>query len=180
MSRVGKLPVKVTSGVKVNLTPTEIKFEGPKGKLQFPLPQEVTVTLENEELTVKPRDGFKKARAMYGTTRAILNNMMVGCSSGFTKELDIIGVGYRAAVKGRTLELNLGFSHPIEHELPAGIEAKVEKNTHLVLTGADKVLLGMVAAKIRSYRPPEPYQGKGVKYSDERIIRKQGKAAGAK
>lgn len=182
MSRVGKAPVKVLSGVKVQIQGRQVHIEGPKGKLSHTLPEEgVTVKLEADQLQVLPEESAgKRAGALQGVTRTVLDNMVKGVHTGFKKELDVVGVGYRAAVKGEILNLTLGFSHPIDYSLPTGITAKVEKNTHIVLEGADKVLLGRVAAEIRDFRPPEPYQGKGVKYSDERIIRKAGKAAGSK
>lgn len=181
MSRVGKAPVKVLQGVKVDVKDGLVKVEGPKGKLSHKLPLGVLVKVENGSIVVNRDEKFgSKAAALHGLTRTLIHNMVHGAHTGFTRELDIVGVGYRAAVKGTTLTLTLGYSHPVEYELPAGITAKVEGNTHIVLSGADKMLVGMVAAKIRSFKEPEPYQGKGVKYSDEHIIRKQGKAAGAK
>jgi len=180
MSRVGKMPIKVESGVKVQIAGQAIKTEGPKGKLSFDLPEGVKVRMDGDQIVVEKVPGADNAAALFGTIRSVIANMVHGVSQGFTRELDINGVGYRAAVKGQTLSLTLGFSHPIDFELPQGVSARVDKNTHLVLTGADKVVLGMVAAKIRGFRKPEPYQGKGVKYTEERIIRKQGKSAGAK
>ncbi len=181
MSRIGKLPVKVPSGVKVNLSSQEIKVEGPKGKLGYRLPVGVLVKHEGDEIVVqKDEAAQKKAVALQGVTRTVIHNMIHGVSQGFEKELDIIGVGYRAAVKGKVLNLTLGFSHPVDYELPEGVTAAVEKNTHIKLASANKVLLGQVAAEIRAYRPPEPYQGKGVRYTGERIISKDGKAAGSK
>lgn len=179
MSRVGKQPVKIQKGVKISLNGRDLKVEGPNGKLNRVLPEGVDVKVEGEQVLVtRSETAGKQASALQGLVRSLVANMVHGCATGFTRELDIVGVGYRAAVKGQTLTLNLGYSHPIDHALPQGISAKVDKNTHIVLTGADKELLGVTASKIRSYRKPEPYQGKGVKYSDERIIRKQGKAAG--
>jgi large subunit ribosomal protein L6 len=180
MSRVGKAPVKVLQGVKVDIKDSLVKVEGPKGKLQHNLPQGVAAKVENGQILVVRDESFPKAAALHGLTRTLIHNMVTGVHTGFTKELDIVGVGYRAATKGQTLTLTLGYSHPVEYTLPAGITAKVENNTRVVVTGADKVLVGMVAAKIRSFKEPEPYQGKGIKYVDEHIIRKQGKAAGAK
>ena len=181
MSRVGKTPVKVLQGVKVDIKDSLIKVEGPKGKLSHTLPRGVSAKVENGAILIsRDEDKVANAPALHGLTRTLVSNMVHGVATGFTKELDIVGVGYRAATKGQTLTLTLGYSHPVEYELPAGITAKVENNTRVVVTGADKVLVGMVAAKIRSFKKPEPYQGKGVKYVDEHIIRKQGKAAGAK
>ncbi|MBU6376207.1 MAG: 50S ribosomal protein L6 [Bdellovibrionales bacterium] len=181
MSRVGKSPVRVVQGVKVEVKDGLVKVEGPKGKLSSRIPAGVSAKVENGQVVVT-RDEAKaeNAAALHGLTRTLIQNMVQGVSVGFTKELDIVGVGYRAATKGNTLTLTLGYSHPVDYELPAGVTAKVENNTHLVISGADKIQVGMVAAKIRSFKEPEPYQGKGVKYSDEHIIRKQGKAAGAK
>jgi large subunit ribosomal protein L6 len=180
MSRVGKAPVKVLQGVKVDLKEDTIKVEGPKGKLSHKVPKGISLKVDNGSIIVSRDANDTKASALHGLTRTLVHNMMHGVHSGFTRELDIVGVGYRAAVKGTTLNMTLGYSHPIEYQLPQGIAAKVDNNTHITLSGADKVLLGMVAAKVRSFKEPEPYQGKGVKYSDEVIIRKQGKAAGAK
>jgi len=180
MSRVGKAPVKVLQGVKVDVKEGTIKIEGPKGKLSHKLPKGISIKIDNGSILVNREGDDTKASALHGLTRTLVHNMMHGVHSGFTRELDIVGVGYRAAVKGTTLSMTLGYSHPIEYQLPQGITAKVDNNTHITLSGADKVLLGMVAAKVRSFKEPEPYQGKGVKYSDEVIIRKQGKAAGAK
>jgi large subunit ribosomal protein L6 len=138
------------------------------------------VKSEGGQLTVVRDEAAPNAAALHGLTRTLVHNMVHGVHTGFTKELDIVGVGYRAAMKGQILSLTLGYSHPVDYELPAGIAGKVENNTRVVVSGADKVLVGMVAAKIRSFKEPEPYQGKGVKYVNETIIRKQGKAAGAK
>jgi len=181
MSRVGKAPVRVAPGVKIEVKDGWVKVEGPKGKLSSKVPDCVDVKLDNGQILVT-RDETKavNAAALHGLTRTLIHNMVHGVSVGFTRELDIVGVGYRASTKGNTLSMTLGYSHPVDFDLPAGITAKVENNTHLVISGADKILVGMVAAKIRSFKEPEPYQGKGVKYSDEHIIRKQGKAAGAK
>ena len=180
MSRIGKMPVKIQSGVKIDFKGRLLKVEGPKGKLSYEVPESVELNIETDEIKVLKKEGDKRADALQGTVRTLIYNMVHGVHTGFTKTLNIIGVGYRAAVSGKKLTLNLGFSHPIDYPLPEGIEAKVVKNTELSISGPDKVLVGMVSAKIRSFRPPEPYQGKGVKYSDERIVRKQGKAAGSK
>lgn len=182
MSRVGKVPVNILKGVKVQVQGTEFKAEGPKGKLTYQIPEGVSVKIVGEQVQVE-RDSsapLKTAAALQGTTRTVIHNMIHGVHTGFTKELDIVGVGFRAAAKGNTLNLTLGFSHPVDVTLPEGVTAKVEKNTHLILSAADKVKLGLIASQIRALRKPEPFQGKGIRYSDERIIRKQGKAAGAK
>ncbi len=180
MSRVGKAPIKILAGVKVEVKDNVVKVEGPKGKLSHTVPAGVSVKSEGGQLTVVRDDSAPKAAALHGLTRTLVHNMVHGVHTGFTKELDIVGVGYRAAMKGQVLSLTLGYSHPVDYELPVGIAGKVENNTRVVVSGADKVLVGMVAAKIRSFKEPEPYQGKGVKYVNETIIRKQGKAAGAK
>ncbi len=181
MSRVGKVPVKILQGVKVDVKDGVVKVEGPKGKLSHQLAHGVSLKIENGSILCSSNDAtVKNGSALRGLTRTLVHNMVHGAHTGFTRELDIVGVGYRAAVKGNVLNLTIGYSHQVEYELPAGISAKVENNTHIVLNGADKMLVGMVAAKIRSFKEPEPYQGKGIKYMDEHIIRKQGKAAGAK
>jgi large subunit ribosomal protein L6 len=181
MSRVGKVPVKIQQGVKVEIKDSLVKVEGPKGKLTHTLPRGIGAKVDNGQILITKDDKIiNNGSALQGLTRTLVNNMVHGAHVGFTKELDIVGVGYRAAVKGQQLTMTLGYSHPVEYTLPAGISGKVENNTRVVVTGADKILVGMVAAKIRSFKEPEPYQGKGVKYVDEHIIRKQGKAAGAK
>lgn len=181
MSRVGKAPVKIQQGVKVDIKDGLVKVEGPKGKLSHKLPRGVAAKVENGAVVVSRDEKIAaNASALHGLTRTLIHNMVHGAHVGFTRELDVVGVGYRAAVKGNTLSLTVGYSHPVDYELPVGIAAKVENNTHIVVSGADKMLVGLVAAKIRGFKEPEPYQGKGIKYADEHIIRKQGKAAGAK
>lgn len=181
MSRVGKVPVKILQGVKVEIKDGLIKVEGPKGKLSQQLPRGVEAKVADGAINIVRRDDIApNASALQGLTRTLVHNMVHGVHTGFTRELDIVGVGYRASTKGNTLSMTLGYSHPVDYQLPAGITAKVENNTRVVVTGSDKILVGMVAAKIRSFKKPEPYQGKGVKYVDEHIVRKQGKAAGAK
>jgi large subunit ribosomal protein L6 len=177
MSRVGKQPIRLKSGVKVNMAGQVLKAEGPKGKLSVNIPVGIEVKVAGTELSVtRKSDEF---RSLHGATRAAVANVVEGVSEGFTRELDVVGVGFRAAVKGQVLSLTIGFSHTIDYTLPAGIAGKVDNNTHIVLTGSDKVLLGMVASKVRGFRPPEPYQGKGIRYTNEKIIKKEGKAAGA-
>jgi large subunit ribosomal protein L6 len=181
MSRIGKLPIKLPQGVKVEFKSGQVKVEGPKGKLSQKLPTGIQLKVETGEVTIEPGDlEIPGRKALYGLSRTLVYNMVVGVTTGFTKELDIVGVGYRAATKGNVLQLTVGYSHQIDYEVPAGVTAKVEGNTHLVLNGPDKVLVGMVAAKIRSFKKPEPYQGKGIKYTNERINRKEGKSAGSK
>ena len=181
MSRVGKAPIKIQQGVKVDIKDGLVKVEGPKGKLSHQLPRGVNAKVENGSVLVtRDEKAAINAAALHGLTRTLINNMVHGTHVGFTRELDVVGVGYRAAVKGQTLSLTVGYSHPVDYDLPTGITAKLEGNTHIVVSGADKMLVGMVAAKIRGFKEPEPYQGKGIKYTDEHIVRKQGKAAGAK
>lgn len=181
MSRIGKLPVKIAAGVKVEVKDGLVKVEGPKGKLSHKLPRGVVARVESGAVTVVRQDDVvENAASLHGLTRTLIHNMVQGVHSGFSRELDIVGVGYRASVKGSVLTLNIGYSHPVDYELPAGISAKVENNTRVVVSGPDKMLVGLVAAKIRSFKEPEPYQGKGIKYANEHIVRKQGKAAGAK
>lgn len=180
MSRVGKLPIKLPAGVKVDIKGLDIRVEGPKGKLSHKLPKGVSTKVDNGAVLIIPDESVPNHRALHGLTRTLLHNMVHGVAQGFTRELEIVGVGYRAQTKGNTLNLTVGFSHPIDYKLPDGIQVKVDANTKITLTGADKVLLGLVAAKIRGFKKPEPYQGKGIRYANEHIIRKQGKAAGAK
>ena len=181
MSRIGKMPIKVLPGVKVDINESVVKVEGPKGKLSHTLPRGVVAKVTDGSIVITKDESIaSNAAALFGLTRTLVSNMVNGVHTGFSKDLDIVGVGYRAAMKGNQLSMTLGYSHPVDFDVPTGIQVKVEGNTHLVVSGADKVLVGMVAAKIRSFKEPEPYQGKGVKYTSEKIIRKQGKAAGAK
>jgi large subunit ribosomal protein L6 len=173
MSRIGKKPIEVPSGVKVNIDGSSIKVEGPKGRLERLLTDKVEIKAEAEQLLVTPLD--EKNGALQGLTRSLVANMVEGVTKGFTKVLEINGIGYRAELKGTNLNLALGYSHPIDYPLPEGITAEVEKQTKITLSGIDKELLGATAAKIRSFRPPEPYKGKGIKYAEERILRKAGK-----
>lgn len=177
MSRIGKNPVVVPEKVQVKVDGITVNVKGPKGELTYTFNNLVTIALEGSEVKVNPVDQSKKARSMWGTARTIINNMVVGVTEGFVKSLEFNGVGYKAAVKGKILNLNLGYSHPIDYALPEGVEAKVTKNV-IDLSGCNKELVGFAAAKIRSFRPPEPYKGKGIKYTDEHIIRKAGKSAG--
>jgi len=175
MSRIGKLPVTIPAGVKVSLSGNDITVKGAKGSLTQTLPGRVSVAIEAEQVVVTRPTDSKQDCALHGLSRALINNMVVGVSEGFTRELEINGVGYRAEVSGSKLTLSLGFSHPVVYEVPQGIEAQVEKQTKIILKGIDKQLIGSTAAKIRSFRKPEPYKGKGVKYAEERILRKAGK-----
>ena len=178
MSRVGKLPVEVPEKVDVKANGSVVSVKGPNGQLEFDFRSLVNINIDGKTVTVTPVDDSKNSRSMWGTARQLINNMVTGVDKGFTRSLEFTGVGYKAAVSGSTLTLNLGYSHPIEYPLPAGITAKVNK-TQIDISGCDKELVGFVAAKVRSFRPPEPYKGKGVRYSDETIIRKAGKS-GAK
>jgi len=177
MSRVGKVPVSIPSGIEVKIDGT--KLIAKKGKLEKCLETHGRVTMEikDNQVFFYRVDDSKQSSAFWGTYRALFNNILIGLDKGFSKKLEINGVGYRANVNGKTLELQLGFSHPVNYTIPEGIDIKVEKNT-ITVSGTDKQQVGQVAAEIRSFRPPEPYKGKGVKYADEVIIRKAGKAAG--
>ena len=179
MSRIGKKPVVVPSGVTVDIKGSDLKVKGPKGELSLTLHPKVMLEKTDDGLIVKVKNELnKQERALWGLFRALINNMIVGVTQGFTKVLEINGVGYKAAVTGKKLVLNLGYSHPIEMEVPAGLEAKVEKNT-ITITGVDRQVVGQFAAVVREQRPPEPYKGKGIKYSDEVIRRKAGKVVKA-
>ncbi len=176
MSRIGKLPIEIPQGVKVNLSDGRISVSGPKGELSMAIRDEVKVSVEGSTIRVERRDDSRLARSLHGLTRTLIANMVKGVSQGFEKKLEIVGVGYRAELKGDTLVLSLGYSNPVSYRLPEGISAKVDKQTSITISGCDKQLVGQVAAEIRSLRPPEPYKGKGIRYSDEVIIRKAGKA----
>lgn len=175
MSRIGKYPVPVPSGVTVAISDRTVTAKGKLGELSMPLADVVDVTVEGQSVSVTPKSKDKQARAMWGTTRALINNMVKGVSVGFTRKLEINGVGYRAAVSGSELTLQLGYSHDIKFQIPDGIKIVAEKPTLLAVSGADRQLVGAVSSKIRGYRGPEPYKGKGVKYEDETIVRKEGK-----
>lgn len=181
MSRIGKLPVTVPSGVTVNINKNLVTVKGPKGELSRDLPPEINLQQEDGLVTVTRNSDHRTHRAKHGLTRALINNMVTGVSNGFRRQLYIEGVGYRAAVEGKNLVLNLGYSHPIVFEPPAGISFEVDKTGRdLTIVGIDKELVGEIAARIRRTRPPEPYKGKGVRYADEKIRRKAGKAGKAK
>jgi len=179
VSRIGKLPVTIPSGVKVAVDSSGVRLEGPKGKLQTTLPPGVDVKVDGNVVCVERRNDERKSRAIHGLTRKLIANMAQGVSQGFSRVLDINGVGYRAEVKGQEIHMTLGYSHPVVFPLPAGISASVERQIIITLTSADRQLLGETAAKIRSLRPPEPYKGKGIKYREELIKRKAGKAVGS-
>ena len=175
MSRIGKKPVALPKGVTASVDGKTVKVKGPKGELSVKLVTEVDAKVDEHGITVSPRDDMEKARQMWGLSRTLVNNLVVGVTQGFTQKLEINGVGYRAAVQGRNLQLQLGFSHDVAYPIPAGITITAEKPTMLTVAGIDKQLVGQVAAEIRGYRPPEPYKGKGVKYAEEHIRRKEGK-----
>jgi large subunit ribosomal protein L6 len=175
MSRVGKHPVPIPAGVEANLAGQLLTVSGGKGKLTLAISNDVTATVADGAVTIVPNGDSKQARSMWGTTRALVNNMVHGVSAGFTRTLEINGVGYRAAVQGRVLNLQLGYSHDIPYPIPENIQIACERPTLIAVSGADRQRVGQVAAEIRSYRPPEPYKGKGIKYSDETVRRKEGK-----
>lgn len=175
MSRIGKHPVAVPSGVNVSLDGQEITVKGPKGELNLTLVEEVEATVGDGKIVILPRDDSKRARSMWGLQRTLVNNLVTGVTAGFSRRLEIIGVGYRAAVKGRALDLQLGYSHVISHPIPDGIEIKCPNPTTIDISGIDRQKVGQVAAEIRAYRKPEPYKGKGIRYSGEWIFRKEGK-----
>lgn len=174
MSRVLK-PIAVPSGVTVSVNGQSVSVKGSKGAADYDIHPSVEMVQEDEGVRLAPRENTNNALAMVGTMRSLINNMMMGVSTGFEKKLELVGVGYRAQAKGKVLNLTLGFSHPIDYEIPEGITIETPSQTEVVVKGTDKQLVGQVAADIRSYRPPEPYKGKGVKYADERIVRKEAK-----
>lgn len=175
MSRVAKAPVDLPSNVVVEVSGQTVKVKGPKGALGWTVDHRVAVTQGEGKLHVAPSAEDKSAWALAGTTRALLNNMVVGCGAGFVRKLSLVGVGYRAQAQGRQLSLSLGFSHPVSYAIPEGIEIVTPSPTEILVSGADKQQVGQVAADIRSFRPPEPYKGKGVRYADEDVLRKEAK-----
>ena len=175
MSRIAKAPIELPSGVDVNIAGQDVTVKGKNGTLSISLNDAVAVNQTENVLTFEPREGASDGWAQAGTARAIVNNMVIGVASGFEKNLTLIGVGYRAQVQGSAINLTLGFSHPVVYNLPQGVTAETPSQTEIVLKSADKQLLGQVAAEIRAYRPPEPYKGKGVRYSDEYVRRKDAK-----
>lgn len=180
MSRIGKKPIVLPQGVTVDINDNTVKVKGPKGELSRTVAEGVSVALENGEMLVKRASDARQMRALHGTTRALLNNMVTGVSTGFTKTLQVEGVGYRAELKGKQLVMALGFSHPIAVDAPMGISFGVDEKTRTItINGADRELVGQVAADIRAWRPPEPYKGKGLRYLGERVKRKAGKAGKA-
>tara|TARA_B100000035_G_C21029250_1_gene567555 strand:+ start:423 stop:974 length:552 start_codon:yes stop_codon:yes gene_type:complete len=180
MSRVAKNPINVPDNVELNIVDNLIKVKGSKGELEFNIPSSVSIENNENVLTVKYNEDDQQSVALAGTTRSIVNNMVIGVSVGFEKKLELIGVGYRAKASGKLLELTLGFSHPIKYQLPEEVEVETPSQTEVVLKSHNKQILGQAASEIRAFRPPEPYKGKGVRYSDEQVKRKEAKkAAGA-
>jgi large subunit ribosomal protein L6 len=175
MSRIGKKPVAVPAGVTAAIDGRTVKVKGTKGELSFQAPDDVNVSLDNGQISVVPRDDSKRARAMWGMSRSQVANLIEGVTKGYERKLDITGVGYKAAVAGKVLKLSLGYSHDIDYEIPAGIAIATPRPTEIIVTGIDKQKVGQTAAEIREFRGPEPYQGKGVRYSGEFIFRKEGK-----
>lgn len=175
MSRIGKQPIAIPAKVKVEVKGQKVLVEGPKGKLNWELPSRTSVKVEGTTINVSRAGEDAQSRALHGLSRALINNMVKGVSDGFVKKLEINGVGFKAAVAGKMITLSLGYSHPINYDIPEQIKVTVDENTKITIEGPDKQLVGKVASELRSYYPPEPYKGKGVKYSDEKIIRKEGK-----
>ena len=175
MSRIAKKPVVVPAAVDVTENGQQITVKGPKGSLQHDIHALVEMKLKDGELNFSPRDESKAANALAGTTRALVSNLVVGVTDGFEKKLELVGVGYRAQAKGKVLNLTLGFSHPVEYAVPEGVTIETPSQTEIILKGTDKQQVGQVAAEIRAFRPPEPYKGKGVRYADEVVVRKEAK-----
>jgi large subunit ribosomal protein L6 len=177
MSRLGKLPVEIPSGVKAFVETGKIRVEGPKGKLAVSIPEGIEMVLESSKILTKRMSDSSDHKAKHGLVRALVSNMVKGVTQGYERKLEIVGVGFKAAVKGKILNMTLGYSHPVDFPIPDGVTIKVENNTMIVVQSPDKALLGETCANIRSQRKPEPYQGKGIRYTDEKIRRKAGKAA---
>ncbi|MCO5051595.1 MAG: 50S ribosomal protein L6 [Verrucomicrobiae bacterium] len=175
MSRIGKLPIVLPAKVKLEVKGQKVHVEGPKGKLDWELPRRTSLKVEDGKVVVSRDGDDSQAKALHGLSRALVNNMVKGVSEGFVKKLEIQGVGFKAAVAGKVVNLNLGFSHPINYDIPDQIKVTVEENTKLTIEGPDKALVGKVASEIRAYYPPEPYKGKGVRYAGEHVERKEGK-----
>jgi large subunit ribosomal protein L6 len=175
MSRIGKMPVAIPASVKVEVKDGKVSAEGPKGKLSMEMPKFTSAKLEDGKVVVERANDTSKARAMHGLGRSLLHNMVQGVAEGFVKKLEIHGVGFKAAVQGKTITMNLGYSHPVTYDFPDNVSVKVEENTKVTVEGPDKWAVGLVASELRAFYPPEPYKGKGVRYSDERIERKEGK-----
>ena len=175
MSRIGKQPITIPAKVKVDVRGSKVFVEGPKGKLDMEIPRRTSLKIENSIVLVSRDGDDAEARALHGLSRALLNNLVKGVSEGYSKKLEINGVGFKAAVQGKTVNMSLGYSHPINYDIPDQIKVTVEENTKITIEGPSKQVVGQVAAELRSFYPPEPYKGKGVKYSDERVERKEGK-----
>ena len=176
MSRIGKLPIKVPQNVNIVLEAEQITVKGPMGTLTQVIPNDISITFEQDLITINKLNENISAREKYGLTRSLVQNMVTGVSTRFEKKLQMIGVGYRAQVNGKELNLNVGFSHPVVFNIPEGIEISVEANTNLIIRGADKEAVGLLASRIRAIRPPEPYKGKGIRYTNEVVLRKAGKS----
>jgi len=175
MSRIGKQPIVIPPKVKVEIKGQQVLVEGPKGKLNWELPRRTSLKVDNGKVVIDRQGDDAQAKALHGLSRALVNNMVRGVSEGFSKKLEIQGVGFKAAVQGKNVNLSLGYSHPVVYPIPDQIKVTVEENTKLTIEGPDRQVVGQVASEIRSFYPPEPYKGKGVRYSDERVIRKEGK-----
>jgi len=175
MSRIGKQPIAIPPKVKVEVKGQQVQVEGPKGKLTWELPQRTSLKVEDGKVVVSRAGDDAKAKALHGLSRALINNMVRGVAEGFVKKLEIQGVGFKAAVQGNTVNMNLGFSHPILYPIPAQIKVTVEENTKITIEGPDRQVVGQVASELRSFYPPEPYKGKGVRYAGEHVVRKEGK-----
>ena len=175
MSRIGKQPIAIPPKVKVEVKGQQVMVEGPKGKLNWELPRRASLKVDNGKVLVSRQGDDAQAKALHGLSRALVNNMVRGVSEGFVKKLEIQGVGFKAAVQGKAVNLSLGYSHPVLYPIPDQIKVTVEENTKLTIEGPDRQVVGQVAAEIRSFYPPEPYKGKGVRYTDERVVRKEGK-----
>src|SRR3989449_6097179 len=180
MSRIGRQPVNIPQGVKVHIDGAAVRAEGPKGKLMQPVPAGLSAKLENNQLVISRSGDDRKIRALHGLARALVANMVAGVKDGFERKLEIVGIGYRAQLQGRVIQLALGYSHPVMFPLPEGITAEIERQVAVTLRGADKALLGETAARMRQLRKPDPYKGKGIRYAGEVVRRKVGKKAGAK
>ena len=178
MSRIGKKPIAVPAGVKVTIAQDQVTVEGKGGKLTTALPPYVGVEMQDDKIVVSQTSDVRAANAMHGLARSLINNMVIGVSEGFKKELAIVGVGYKAALQGKVLNLSLGYSHPINFQIPEGIKITVTPENKIIVEGCDKQLVGETAAQIRRFRSPEPYKGKGIRYVDERIVLKEGKSVG--
>ncbi len=180
MSRIGRKPILIPQGVKIQVSEGRVSAEGPKGKLVQPVPAGLTAAVENNQIVITRSGDDRKVRALHGLARALVANMVTGVKDGFERKLEIVGIGYRAQLQGRVIQLALGYSHPVLFPLPEGVTAEIDKQTAITLRGPDKAILGETAARLRRLRKPDPYKGKGIKYADEVIRRKVGKKAGAK